>query len=110
MVIAVDTAPSISFSVVTPAESLVMNIHQKQKFNTEVDKVVLDAIIKTYMHDANDNIRKNAIDAVMAFIREDKLDSFIEPIKSFCSYPLQNTKVLRRLIAKSSTENKSYIL
>jgi len=90
-------------------ESLLMNVEKKQKLNTTIEKEVLDAILRTYLHDANFNILKNATDAVMAFIREDKLDNFLTPIHQFCNYPLQNTKKLRRIIAKAAIEKKSYL-
>ncbi len=102
-------ASNVIISIYT-AESLVMNIEQKINNNTKIHREVLDAIVKTYMHDTRFNVQKNAIDAILSFIREGKRDSFLTAIDKFCNYPLQNTKELRRIIANASIENKGYLL
>ena len=91
------------------AESLVMSIERKQSLNTEVTKEVLDAVVKTFLHDANFRIKKNAIDAVLAFIRPDKQVGFLDAIDKYCSYSLQNTKEHRRIIADVCVDERAYI-
>ena len=71
---------------------------------------VLDAVLKTYFHDANARIAKNSLDAVSGFAEGDLLDTFVGGIRRFTAYPPQNVKALRRIVADHCIAANEYAL
>jgi len=71
---------------------------------------VLDAVLRTYFHDANARIAKNGLDAVAGFAEGDLLDTFVAGIRRFTTYPPRNVKALRRVIADHCIEANAYSL
>ena len=71
---------------------------------------VYEALVRTYFHDANQRMSKNAIDAVAAFVEGDMLRTFSMGIKRFTKYPIQNVKALRRTVADYAIEKNAYTL
>lgn len=69
---------------------------------------VLDAILKVYVHDANARIAKNGIDAVAGFAEGELLTTFVNGIRRFTSYPPQNVKAFRRLVAEQCIAADAY--
>ena len=71
---------------------------------------VLDAVLKVYIHDANARIAKNGLDAVAGFAEGDLLTTFANGIRRFTSYPPQNVKALRRIVADQCIKADEYAL
>lgn len=73
-------------------------------------QAVLDAVLKVYLHDANARIAKNGIDAVAGFAEGELLTTFVNGIRRFTSYPPQNVKALRRVVAEHCIAADGYAL
>ncbi|WP_020570347.1 acyl-CoA dehydrogenase family protein [Neolewinella persica] len=71
---------------------------------------VLDAVLKVYVHDANARIAKNGIDAVAGFAEGELLTTFVNGIRRFTSYPPQNVKAFRRVVADHCIAANEYAL
>ena len=71
---------------------------------------VYEAALRTYLHDANARMQKNATDAVASFVEGDLLRTFTMGIKRFTKYPPQNVKKLRRLVADTLIQANGYVL
>lgn len=71
---------------------------------------VYEAALRTYLHDANARMHKNATDAVASFVEGDMLRTFTMGIKRFTKYPPQNVKRLRRMVADTLIEANDYVL
>jgi len=71
---------------------------------------VLDAVLKVFVHDANARIAKNGIDAVAGFAEGELLTTFVNGIRRFTSYPPQNVKAYRRIVAEHCIAANQYAL
>jgi hypothetical protein len=71
---------------------------------------VLDAVLKVFVHDANARIAKNGIDAVAGFTEGELLTTFVSGIRRFTSYPPQNVKAFRRVVAEHCIAANQYAL
>ncbi len=71
---------------------------------------VYDAILRTFIHDANGRMAKCALDAIASFTEGDLLRTLAMGIKRFTKYPPQNVKVLRRTVADYMIENDGYVI
>jgi alkylation response protein AidB-like acyl-CoA dehydrogenase len=91
-------------------ESTLMRVQKIAENHTDKDINVYNAILRTYMHDANSRVVKNATDAISSFISPDMQGPFIAGVRKFTKYPLQNIKVNRRLISDALVANKGYFL
>ena len=60
---------------------------------------VYDAILRTYITDANFRIQKNATDALTGFAEGDLLKTLLMGLKRFTKYTPANVKACRRTIA-----------
>jgi hypothetical protein len=93
------------------AESLYMRVVKlAEKSDKKVDQDVYDAVLKVFMHDAQDRIVKNAKDAVMSFNSGDLLKIFLKGIQRFSKYPPFNVKTYRRKIADTLIQANEYNL
>ncbi|MEL6274189.1 MAG: acyl-CoA dehydrogenase family protein, partial [Bacteroidota bacterium] len=93
------------------AESLLMRVQKLHETGAgEHPQELYDAILRTYFHDANARMGKNAIDAVAGFTEGDLLRTFGMGIKRFTKYPIQNVKSLRRTVAEYLIEKNEYVL
>jgi len=93
------------------AESLFMRVVKlSEKSEKLVDQDVYDAILKVFIHDAQDRITKNAKDAVMSFNSGDLLKIFLKGIQRFTKYPPFNVKTYRRKIADTLIQANNYNL
>lgn len=93
------------------AESVLLRL-QKTAENGKASqpREVLDAVLKTYFHDANARIAKNGLDAVAGFAEGDLLDTFVGGIRRFTAYPPQNVKAMRRIVADHCIKANEYAL
>jgi alkylation response protein AidB-like acyl-CoA dehydrogenase len=71
---------------------------------------VYDAIIKTFINDAQARINKNAADALSSFAEGDLLKTFSMGLKRYTKYPSTNVKENRRIIAKALLSANKYSL
>ncbi|MFK8161096.1 MAG: acyl-CoA dehydrogenase family protein [Lewinella sp.] len=71
---------------------------------------VVDAALKVFVHEANARIAKNGIDAVAGFAEGELLTTFVNGIRRFTSYPPQNVKALRRVVAEHCIAADAYAL
>ncbi|MEO0735037.1 MAG: hypothetical protein AAFZ52_19520 [Bacteroidota bacterium] len=69
-----------------------------------------DAILRTYVHDANARIAKNGLDAVAGFAEGEMLDVFVKGLRWFTRYAPQNVKALRRIVADDLIAKNEYAL
>lgn len=93
------------------AESTLLRLQKlRATGNATQPQAVLDAVLKTYFHDANARIAKNGLDAVAGFAEGDLLDTFVKGVRRFTAYPPQNVKVLRRTVAEHCIAANAYAL
>lgn len=78
--------------------------------NNKVDMAVYDAILKTCFHDTNSTIYKKGIDLVAALLPAEKQGGYVSGVRRYTKYPLQNTKELRRVVARPLIKANSYLL
>lgn len=93
------------------AESTLLRL-QKLRENGKATQPqeVLDAVLKTFIHDANARVAKNGLDAVASFAEGDLLNTFVAGIRRFTAYPPQNVKALRRVVADYCIAANAYAL
>ncbi len=90
------------------AESVLLRVEKMAKKYGE-DKVgVYIDIVKTYIFDAADRIRKSGNDALMAFVDEDELKMMLMGMKRFTKVAPFNTKEARQRIALKAIEKNEY--
>jgi hypothetical protein len=93
------------------AESTLLRLQKlRQTGKATQPQRILDAVLKTFIHDANARIAKNSLDAVAGFAEGDLLDTFVAGIRRFTAYPPQNVKALRRLVAEHCIAANEYAL
>lgn len=93
------------------AESTLLRLQKLRAEGTATQpQEILDAILKVYLHDANARIAKFGLDAVASFAEGDLLTTFVSGIRRFTSYPPQNVKALRRLVADHCIKANEYAL
>lgn len=76
----------------------------------KVDQEVYDAILKTFITDANARLNKYATDALVSIAEGDLLRTFLMGVKRYTKYTPTNVKVARRTIAKTLIEANEYCL
>ena len=92
-------------------ESLLLRVDRLNAMDKKPAKQeVYDAILKTYIADAEDRIRKNAKDALMSFSEGDLLKTFLMGLKRFTKYPAVNVRDQRRIIANAVIDANKYCL
>ena len=83
------------------AESLLLRVQKLQDRSDKIaEQKVYDAILRTYLTDANFRMLKNATDALTGFAEGDLLKTLLMGLKRFTKYPPANVKQLRRIIAE----------
>lgn len=91
-------------------ESLLLRVEKLDANNLYTQSAdFYEAIMKTYFHDANARIYKNALDAIGSFINPDKFDGYVLGARKYTKYPLQNVKEYRRKIADVLIKNGKYV-
>lgn len=82
-----------------------------KKLGTDHDKnEVYQSILKTFFHDAQFRMRKNATDALASFAEGDEARIMQMGVQRFTQYPVQNIKKLRRTIAADLIKENTYSL
>ncbi len=76
----------------------------------KVEQEVYDAILKTFITDANARLNKYATDALVSIAEGDLLRTFLMGVKRYTKYTPTNVKVARRTIAKTLIEANEYCL
>ena len=93
------------------AESTLLRVQKmREQGQGKQDIEVYDAVLRTYLHDVNAAMMKNATDAVASFVEGDLLRTFTMGIKRFTKYPPQNVKANRRRIADVLIAANDYVL
>lgn len=93
------------------AESTLLRVDRLNDVeNKKQSMEVYDAILKTFIADANARVQKNATDALTGFAEGDLLKTLLMGLKRFTKYPPTNVKANRRLIAKALIEANQYEL
>jgi hypothetical protein len=91
------------------AESLLLRVDKLQNTVTKPQSQdVYDAILKTYLFDANAQMEKFAKEALVSFAEGDLLKTMLMGLKRFVKYPPSNVKENRRLIASKLIEANGY--
>lgn len=81
------------------AESIHQRISQ-MKASGKGDLAQAEDIMKVAFHEYNQNIYKNGLDAIAALVEDtEKQGNLVYALRKYTTYPLQNTKELRRAIA-----------
>lgn len=68
------------------------------------------AMTELYFREANEQIRKSAIEAVGSFVKEELQAGFLSGINTFTSYPIKNVKALSRMVAAEAIAKSTYPL
>ena len=91
------------------AESMLLRV---EKLSTHDDKkcdqAIYDAMLKVFITDANDRLRKNASDAIVSFAEDDLVKTFLLGLKRFTNFTPVNVKALRRQIADVVIAENAY--
>jgi alkylation response protein AidB-like acyl-CoA dehydrogenase len=91
------------------AESMLLRIEKLSSYeNKNCEQEIYDAMLKVFINDANDRLRKNASDAIASFAEEDLIKTFILGLKRFTNYPPVNVKELRRKVADKVIATNAY--
>jgi len=90
------------------AESMLLRVTKLQDRDKTIDQEVYDAMLKTFIADANARILKNATDALCSFAEGDLLKTMLMGLKRFTKYPPFNVKEARRKIAAVLIEANDY--
>jgi len=97
--------------VLFEAESTLLRVERlAQSAQRKVDQSIYDAILRTYLTDANAQLNKLATDALVSFAEGDLLRTLLMGVKRFTKYTPTNVKVARRAIAKTLIEANEYCL
>jgi alkylation response protein AidB-like acyl-CoA dehydrogenase len=92
------------------AESTLLRIDKMSKFTTKQEIDVYNAILRSYLYDANARMQKSAMDALGIFVTEDLIPMYMRGIKTLTKFPIQNIKALKRKIASPQIEANEYSL
>ena len=90
-------------------ESTLLRIDLLSTLDTDISIDGYNAILRTYMYNANARMAKWALDAVGIFVSDDLLPMYIKGIKMLTKYPVQNIRDLRRKIAAPVIEANEYV-
>lgn len=91
------------------AESLLLRVQKLHKTDKKkANQEIYEAMLRVFITDANDRLRKNATDAVVSFAEEDLVKTFLLGLKRFTAYPPTNVKKDRRMIADLVIEKNEY--
>lgn len=89
-------------------ESTLLRVMHAAELYTDKPVNLYDDILRTYMHDANARIYKNALDAIASFVDPAMQPAFVSGVRKYTKYPLQNIKDMRRNIAAYIIEANEY--
>jgi alkylation response protein AidB-like acyl-CoA dehydrogenase len=90
------------------SESLWLRLKKLGEDHEKFD--VYQAILKTFFHDAQFRMRKNASDALASFAEGDEARIMQMGIQRFTQYPVQNVKEQRRIVAEDLIKANTYSL
>ncbi len=91
------------------AESLLLRVNKlSTRTPNKMPQEVYDAILNTFLADANARMNKLATDALCSFAEGDLLKTFLLGLKRFTKFPPQNVKATRRRIAAELIEAGQY--
>ena len=91
------------------AESMLLRVEKLSTHdNKKTDQAIYDAMLKVFITDANDRLRKNATDAIVSFAEEDLIKTFLLGLKRFTNFTPVNVKALRRQIADVVIAENAY--
>ena len=85
------------------AESLLLRANKLAGRNEDPERMkLIDAILRTYIHDTQHRIMKSATDALASFASGDELSIMLKGVKRFTKYPVVNVKEQRNLLADAA--------
>jgi len=91
------------------AESLLLRVEKLSTYEKKnCDQAIYDAMLKVFINDANDRLRKNASDAITSFAEPDLIKTFLLGLKRFTNSTPVNVKALRRQIADAVIAENAY--
>ena len=93
------------------AESTLLRVRKlhEQQTGTQPQELY-DALLKVHFHDVNKRMAGNAVDAIASFAEDKLLDVFVKGIRRFTTYPPQNVKRLRRIVADDLIAKNEYVI
>ena len=91
------------------AESTLLRVINSRKIQHE-DLELHEAMLRICLHDAQNQIMKQATDAIAHFVPEHKHGDYIFGIRKYSKYPLQPTIALRRRVAAKQIAGNAYVL
>jgi alkylation response protein AidB-like acyl-CoA dehydrogenase len=92
------------------AESLLLRVQKLTNLSNQEEPKVPLAILRLFIHDAQDRVSKSASDALSSFAKGDEQSIMLKGIRRFTKYPAQNVKELRRTIAAKCISENGYTL
>ncbi|MEM1323692.1 MAG: acyl-CoA dehydrogenase family protein [Bacteroidota bacterium] len=90
------------------AESTLLRVQKLADKEKKHSQEIYDALVKTFIADANARMVKNATDALCSFAEGDLLKTLLMGLKRFTKYPPFNVKAARRKIAAALIEANEY--
>jgi len=90
------------------AESTLLRTQKLHDVESGIDQKLYDAMLRTYLHDANAKMNKLATDTLTAFAEGDLLRTMLMGVKRFTKYPPQNVTALRREVAARLIAENEY--
>jgi hypothetical protein len=92
------------------AESVLLRIQKYPGKTGEDESALKMAVLKVFLHDAQNRIVKNGADALASFAQGDTLSILLKGLQRFSKYPPVNVKVERRRITQHLIGEKEYSL
>lgn len=90
------------------AESLLLRVQKLEELGKETE--LPTAILKVFMNDTVDRVRKSANDALCSFVDDDTLRIMLMGVKRYAKYEPVNVMKLRRKVADHLIEADDYVL
>jgi len=91
------------------AESMLLRVEKlNNKESKKAGQEIYEAMLRVFITDANDRLKKNATDAIVSFAEEDLVKTFLLGLKRFTAYPPTNVKKDRRVVADFVIDKNEY--
>ncbi|MBK9255268.1 MAG: acyl-CoA dehydrogenase family protein [Saprospiraceae bacterium] len=90
------------------AESTLLRVQKIAENYPDKNIAIYTDILKTYIHDSNARVNKNAMDAIASFVDAGMQAGYVSGVRKFTKYPLQNVKQMRRNIAEVVIKANEY--
>lgn len=92
------------------SESTLLRHEKANSTGKGAPKEIREALLQLAFRNIDSQIRNSATEVIGSMIKEGKQEGFVQAMNKFCSYPLRNTKELKKVIADYLIEANEYNL